>query len=183
MQKNINDQVSDRIKIFNSADLECNSAYIKVMSLSDINTIYLEGMQNPEVSKFLTSTKTEKVTLESLRLFVSENINNTSSILFGFFIDKNLCGTIRLHNTNCQIADIGIAIFDKNVWGKSWATEILKKVVLFAFENYGISHIAAGIDVNNVGSIKAFKKAGFTLVSSTPKKYNLGLAIRMEHKI
>ena len=165
------------IKLFNPCDLDAKNSYLKPITLDDVDDVYLEGINNVQIRKWLAFTNQEKSTLDKLRSYVTSNLNNPKSVLFGFFLDEKLCGTVRLHNISSGKADIGIVIFDLSIWGKSWATVILQTVTDFAFNQLDIVSLNAGIDKNNIGSLRAFSKAGFERLDDNEITYDMGSAI------
>lgn len=62
-------------------------------------------------------------------------------------------------------------------WNQGIMTEALKAVVGFGFENVGFHRIQAKVAVENIGSIKALKKAGFT-EEGILRRYELGKEFR-----
>jgi len=81
--------------------------------------------------------------------------------LFGLFIDDVLRGTSRLHDISSESAYIGIALFDRSIWGQGWATRMIRKIVRFAIGSLGLKKVLAGIEKENIASQGAFNKAGF----------------------
>jgi RimJ/RimL family protein N-acetyltransferase len=50
--------------------------------------------------------------------------------------------------------------FHKNHWNKGYATEVLKSVLDFGFNELNLHRIQAGCAVDNIGSIKVLEKVG-----------------------
>ncbi len=50
--------------------------------------------------------------------------------------------------------------FHRNFWNKGYATETLKKLIAFGFNDLQLHRIEAGCAIGNTGSIKVLEKAG-----------------------
>ena len=72
-------------------------------------------------------------------------------------------GNIKLGPINWvhRFADISLLIGDKNYWGKGIATEAIRLISNFAFKVINLRKVKAGCYASNIGSAKAFEKAGF----------------------
>lgn len=167
------------INLFNAHHADAIKSWLRPLCINDVNKEYMDGLNNSVIRRWLSFSHEEKASLESIKSYVQSNLDDPNSVLLGFFIDEKLCGTVRLHRIASSEPQIGIAIFDLSIWGKSWATVILKSVCRFAFQELGLLEIFAGIDVKNIGSIRAFRKAGFQQVDDREINYELGTAIMM----
>ena len=145
-----------------SLPISCD-ACLKPLYVNDITSSYVEGLNDPEVNRFLIGPRREKQTFETVAVFVEANEFDPSSILFGLYINNQLSGTCRLHDITNTDAYLGLAIFLKAEWGKGYAAEMIMAVCNFARDYLGINQIKAGIELENHGSRRAFEKAGFTL--------------------
>lgn len=167
------------INLCNPRDPNAIKSGLKPLSINDVNTDYMDGLNNSIIRRWLAFTNAEKASLESIKDYVQYNLDDPNSVLFGFYLDEKLRGTVRLHCIASREPQLGITIFDLSIWGKSWATVILKAVCDFAFEELRLESIFAGIDVENIGSIRAFGKAGFQQVDGQKINYEMGTAIMM----
>ena len=90
---------------------------------------------------------------------------SSSNILFGIFSKRNdkHIGNIKLGSINSfhSRADLGLIIGDKSFWGKGIAFESICLVRDYAFTQLVLQKLYAGCYESNVGSKKAFLKAGF----------------------
>ena len=97
--------------------------------------------------------------------FVEENLNATDSILWGIWTlePDRLVGSVRLHNMDDETnsCDIGVCVFDRSVWGKGVASRAIREVCNWGYEYLDLQTVVAGIEAENLGSWKAFTKAGF----------------------
>jgi RimJ/RimL family protein N-acetyltransferase len=81
-------------------------------------------------------------------------------------------GNIKLGNINWthSYGDIGLIIGQKDYFGLGIATESISLVTEFAFRHLGLHKVWCGIYKPNIGSIKAFQKAGFEIYAEEPCK-------------
>ena len=140
--------------------------YLRELSEEDVSDDYVDWMNNPDIVKY-TESRFTKHTLDSIILFVTGCLESTSNILYGIFLrDSDLhIGNIKLGNIHpiYKHADIGIIIGRRECWGKGYATEAIKYVTEYGFSTLDLHKIYAGAYAHNVGSIKAFQKAGFKM--------------------
>ncbi len=54
-------------------------------------------------------------------------------------------------------------IGEKGCWGKGYGTEVIELILDFAFNKLNLYKVTAGVVADNLGSIKAFQKAGFEI--------------------
>ena len=73
----------------------------------------------------------------------------------------------RCHN----FADISLFIGDQKCWGYGYALEAILLLCDFAFEQLHLNKLMAGCYGNNIGSKKAFEKAGFNQEGILKKFY------------
>jgi len=117
-------------------------------------------MNDPDVTKY-TESRFTRHTLESVRDYVKSISGSSQDYLYGIYTKEHI-GNIKLHvDEHHNLGDIGIIIGDKNEWGKGYATEAIKAVTEHGFDKIGLHKISAGIYANNLGSVKAFKSAGY----------------------
>ncbi|MGJ8661941.1 MAG: GNAT family N-acetyltransferase, partial [Bacteroidota bacterium] len=79
-------------------------------------------------------------------------------------------GPIDYKNMN---SDLVTVIWDRNEWGKGLATEAIKLGNKIAFEEYNIRKLTGGMYSSNVGSIKAYTKAGWIIEGTLQNQYVL----------
>jgi len=52
-------------------------------------------------------------------------------------------------------------LFNRTFWGQGYATEALKAMVRFGFEQLTLNRLADGCDVRNIASARVMEKCGF----------------------
>lgn len=144
--------------------LESDIFYLRRISIEDCDKNYLNWMNDPEINKYLES-RFMTHTIDSLKDFVTSMNNSDNNVLFAI-IDKESdthIGNIKLGNIHPihKYADIGLIIGDKTYWGRGIATNAIKLVSEYAFDELNLRKVFAGVYENNIGSIRAFEKCGF----------------------
>lgn len=150
---------------------------LRKLKVSDTDEKYLSWINDLEVNRFLES-RFEKWNIEKLKNYVKK-INENSNYIFSAIIlkDKNRhIGNIKIGpvNKHHKFADIGVIIGEKSAWGKGYATEAIQILSDYAFSNLGLHKLTAGCYGNNLGSVKAFIKAGFTMEARLLSHYLCG---------
>jgi len=135
--------------------------YMRSLRVEDVTSAYVNGLNNPDVNRHLVGPKKQHQTMDVVREYVRSNWVAKDSILFGLFIDGILAGTSRLHDATSDCAYIGIALFNKDIWGRGWGSRVIENIARYAIADLNISCVRAGIDSTNAASLRVFSKAGF----------------------
>ncbi len=138
-----------------------DAAHLRVLGEEDVTSDYVRCLNDPVVHRFLVGPRSQAQTMDSVRSFVRDNLYDAASLLFGFFVHAPLRGTVRLHDITPEKAFLGLAIFDRSLWGKGWGTRCVEAVTRFARDELHISHVAAIIEPDNIASLRAFGHAGY----------------------
>lgn len=144
--------------------IEGERIYLRGVCVSDVNDNYYRWMNNPEVNGFL-ETRYIPQPMENIKRYV-EKMNGLSDEIFlaiCLIEDDQHIGNIKLGPINWihRFADISLLIGEKDHWGKGIATEAIKLITRFAFNVLNLNKLQAGCYSKNIGSAKAFLKAGF----------------------
>jgi RimJ/RimL family protein N-acetyltransferase len=137
------------------------AAYLKPLVEDDVTTAYVDGLNDPVVHRFLVGPRSRRQTPDLVRGFVRANREDPGAILFGLFVDDVLRGTARLHDIGSAGACLGLAIFDRAIWGQGWGRRMVGAVTTYALTELGVPRVQAVIESENVGSLRAFEHAGY----------------------
>lgn len=144
---------------------------LSLLRESDVSQAYLEWMHNPEVIQYLES-RWRTYSLEDLISYVRQMNESSRDFLFGIFVeDYGHVGNIKIGSINWKhrYADMGLIIGDSSVLGKGIGSRAIDLACNYAFQELGLHKLVAGIYEPNVGSLKAFEKAGFALAGRWKK--------------
>lgn len=143
-----------------------NNVYLKPLSPELLEEKYLSWMNDPEIVQF-TESRWKSYTMDDLVNYVKGINNSKYDFMYGIYLNENnkYIGNIKIGNINPHhgFAELGIILGDKSEWGKGYATVAIKLAIQTAFDELGLNKLTAGAYENNVASIKALTKAGFTL--------------------
>lgn len=127
---------------------------------------YVAWLNDPTVNRYLESRFVHH-TLESTRQFVQAIVDGDDSILFGirYAPDGRHVGNIKLGpvERHHRRAEIGLLVGERTVWGRGIATNAIELATRYAFDALGLRKVTAGCYAGNVGSRRAFEKAGFVV--------------------
>jgi ribosomal-protein-alanine N-acetyltransferase len=119
---------------------------------------------------------------------IPTNINETKNTVENWIIEnakentKRFTFSVELIEGNEFIGLIGMNLgkehyknaevwfqYDYKFWNKGYATESLRKIIDFGFENLKLHRIEAGCAVENIGSISVLEKVGMLREAHTRK--------------
>jgi ribosomal-protein-alanine N-acetyltransferase len=147
---------------------------IRPISILNIEDVYklqsLEETAKYNTSGIPTNIKETKITVEN---WIIENAKeNTKRFTFSVeLIEENeFIGLIgmNLGKEHYKNAEVWFQ-YDYKFWNKGYATESLRKIIDFGFENLKLHRIEAGCAVENIGSINVLEKVGMLREAHTRK--------------
>ena len=89
-----------------------------------------------------------------------ERVLKKESYNFMIFQDKKMIGGIGLSEFNNKSCQVGYWL-GKKYWGNGFATEALKSILDFGFDQLNLEEIYAAYKIDNDGSKKVLAKCGF----------------------
>ena len=133
----------------------------------DISKKYLNWMNDLKVHKY-TEQKYTKHSLINIKRFVMEKNKSKNEFLYGIILKKKQLG---VHIGNIKLGPINFAhktgeisyfIGEKSLWGKGYATLVIKEIIKIA-KKKGLKKIKASLYEMNIGSKKILEKNNFKL--------------------
>lgn len=139
--------------------------YLDCLDPSRVGEAYLSWLHNPKVNQHLEVRLAPPQSVGELKDFVLLTNASEHSLLLGIHLQSNAehIGNIKLGPINKQHAtgDIGLFIGEHQHWGKGYAAQAIELITIYAFEKLGLEKLTASCYASNVGSKKAFLKAGW----------------------
>ena len=131
---------------------------------SDASDRYVAWLNDAEINRYL-ELRFSTHTLAGVKAYIAEMAESTTYVFLAIVLNdgERHIGNIKIGPINRahRYADIGIVIGEKDAWGKGYATEAISLATRYAFETLGLHRLEAGAYEPNMGSAKAFIKAGW----------------------
>lgn len=142
------------------------AASLFVLMPEHVTEQYVAWLNDPEVNQYLES-RFARHTLDTTREYVAGTLASPVNLFLGIrsvALGKHV-GNIKLGpiNEHYATAEIGIMIGDKQAWGRGIATAAIDMVSNIALNDLGLRKVTAGCYESNVGSKRAFERAGFVV--------------------
>jgi [ribosomal protein S5]-alanine N-acetyltransferase len=153
---------------------------LKNLDREKLSKEYITWLNDTAVNKYL-ETRHQCWDSESAKAYVGSTLDSPDQYLLGIYIDGNkhignikLGPILKMH----QLASIALIIGDKSEWQKGYAVRAIKLLTTFAFNHLKLEKLTAGMYEENIGSLKAFLKTGFSLEAIFKKHYALNNNMR-----
>lgn len=144
--------------------LESERLTLRPLERASVTEAYCSWLNDPEVTRHL-ECRFQSHTPESVREYVGRLQDDTDNFLFAIFLKEGErhIGNIKLGPVNWthHFAEVGLLIGEKDCWDQGYATEAIRLLRRFAFDELGLHRLQAGCYDTNPGSSRAFQKAGF----------------------
>ena len=136
---------------------------LRTLTADDATDRYLGWMRDPETTHYLEARLVEH-SLQSLRDYLEACNASAADLLLGICTSSGShIGNIRVGPINRyhQHAPVGLLIGEHDQRGRGHATEAIAAATGHAFEALALEKLYAGCYAANVGSARAFLKAGW----------------------
>ncbi len=138
--------------------------YLRSLEKADLEGDYYQWLNDQEITRWMQNGIFPN-SAESMQDYYRSMSSSRTDMLLAIITqdEERHIGNIGLSHLNqlFRSAEIGILIGDKKSWGKAYATEAISLLAAHAFRRLNLNRISAGAVAENIGCIKAFKKAGF----------------------
>ena len=146
---------------------------LKELTEDDVIEEYVTWLNDDTINKYLECRHYDH-TEESTKIYIQKASKDSKEILMGIYYKANNkhIGNVKLGPIDLihKHATLGLLIGDKEFWGQGIGTDSIKLATRYAIEQLDLVTITAGCYETNVGSQKAFIKAGYS-ISGKIKSY------------
>ncbi|MDW5290701.1 GNAT family N-acetyltransferase [Formosa sp. PL04] len=138
---------------------------LRFIELTDLNAIHkLHSLPETDQFNALGIPENSEATQTIIEPWIAENkLNKIKNYTFAIEnrLDEEFIGLfgLKLGNEKYKRGEVWYKIHSDH-WKKGYATEALKAVIHFGFENLKLHRIEAGCAVENIGSFKVLEKSG-----------------------
>lgn len=138
--------------------------YLRRIEAGDLEGNYFQWLNDQEVTRWMQNGIFPNSS-QSMQEYYQKTATSRSEMVLAVVLiegDRHI-GNIGLHNIHniFHSTEIGILIGEKDVWGQGYGSEAISLLASHAFRRMNLNRVSAGAVVKNVGSIRAFEKAGF----------------------
>jgi RimJ/RimL family protein N-acetyltransferase len=144
--------------------IETDRFLLRSLMEDDVDDHYLGWVNGPNKSQYIDYSSQER-SIEEIRTYVSQRIDDDFVLFLGIFVREsgNHIGNIKYEPIDFEnkVATMGILIGEKSSRGIGVASEVIKESSMWLHNKYDIRQIVLGVDVNNIGAIKAYEKVSF----------------------
>lgn len=157
-------------------DWQDNEVELFLLGPEDVTEEYVGWLNDPQIAQYLESRFTEH-DVDGTRQFVTDQRAHPGVLFFGIHskaLGRHI-GNIKLGPISRQheTGDIGIMIGARDAWGRGIATRAIRLVSNIAQGQLGLRKVTAGCYASNVGSERAFERAGFAIEGRRPAQFLL----------
>jgi RimJ/RimL family protein N-acetyltransferase len=139
---------------------------LRAMDESAADAAYLGWLNDSVVTQYLEARFTN-YTRERLEGYIRAENERADAVLFGIhrIEDGARIGTIKLSRIRPEHrhCEIGLMIGDRSAWGRGYGAEAIALSCGYAFTDLKLHKVSAGCYGDNLGSARAFEKAGFVV--------------------
>lgn len=127
-----------------------------------VSAEYQAWLEDPEVARYTEISGSQS--LDSIRGYVEATLNSPTAAIWRILVDGTRhVGNIRLSNVRKPHgrAEVALIVGARDCWGRGVGSRAIDLVCRYAFDVLGLNKLTAGMVCANVGSYRAFEKAGF----------------------
>ena len=150
------------------------TVYLRPLVVKDITEYYLENFKDDEVLLFLEVTNAE-LTKKSVVEYIQNGLDTKTYYMYAVCLTENgkHIGNLKIGpiDNKQKLSDLVTVIWDKDYWGQGLASKAIKLGNKLAFEKHNIRKLTGGMYSDNVGSIKAYTRAGWVIEATLQNHY------------
>ncbi len=148
--------------------------FLRELTHADVNENYLNWFKNNEVTSFL-EVDGNSLTNKMVTDYIDLGTKTGDYYMYAICLEEGNkhIGNLKVGpiNKKHKIADLVCVIGDRNYWGKGIATIAITLGNNLAFEKFDIRKLHGQIYADNIGSIKAYCKAGWIIEGIIRDRY------------
>lgn len=141
-----------------------------------ITDAYVDWLNDPEVNRYLES-RFARHDRPSTEAFVAGVLASEKDLFLGIWSRElgRHVGNIKLGpvDRHHRSGEIGLMIGDRGAWGRGIATQAIAMMSEIAKHELGLRRVTAGCYASNIGSRRAFERAGFIVECMRPGHFLL----------
>ncbi len=145
--------------------LELPKVYLRELTINDVEDRYQWCLDKEVIKHLNMPEKYPPFSKEETERWIKMCMTKTNGYEQKAIITKEgkHIGWIDLKNIDKlnKHAELGIAIGDKNYWGKGYGLSAMTMMLLWGFHELNLNKIWLRVEVDNVKAIKSYKRVGY----------------------
>lgn len=146
--------------------LESDRLSFRPLTATDATQRYADWLNDATVNRYLETRHAEQ-TVAACESFIEQCNQDDATHLFGIFekATGQHIGNVKLgfiHRIYLK-GQLSLFIGEKSCWNRGFASEVVKTITAFGFNDLGLERIEAGCYEDNLPSLRIFLKAGYTV--------------------
>jgi len=144
------------------AVLEATTVRLRPLAEHDL-PLLVRWSNDPDVRHWLHRSESPPATLELAWALVEEMRRDPRTLAWCIDAGGRTIGDVRLLkiDTAHRRAELGIAIGEKDCWGRGFGTDAIRRVLRHAFGELGLRRVWLITDADNARGIRCYEKCGF----------------------
>jgi len=142
-----------------------DDVYFLPIKSENINAGWLEWMNNPHITKYL-SAESKKYTVEDMQNYLDSD-NSLAFLACYNRVDDVYLGNLRIYELSPGILSFGRLIGDKRFHGLGYGTKLNKVAIDLCFNWFGADLIVVANHEENKASAVSKIKAGFSIADNS----------------
>jgi len=152
-----------------------NECLFKTLTINDVTESYIEGLKNQK--RYLVNNP-EEINIKWQQDYIKKILILKEDTICGLFINNILVGTAGLQNLNKdKSVTLGIFVFDNKLRGKGYGKILVWCSCHLTNNCMNFNYFGAGMEKNNIPSLKSFLSCGFKIIDENEKYYEVKLNI------
>lgn len=147
--------------------------YLRKLEISDSQQLFENVYSDPKVAGYMSWNLYNNVTEVENYLRKWQESYKQNECYWGVFLRENneLIGTVYLYDENAG-AEVGFIsyCFGSKFWGNGYATETVKVVLQYGFNDIGYNNITTFVAKSNIRSQNVLSRLGFTCEATLRKR-------------
>ena len=147
--------------------IETKRLILRNLKVGDVTEEYVNWLNDPDINRYISTANSMQTNYSCIAYVESFEGRNDVALVGIFLKDENIhIGNLSLfppidwHNKK---ASVGITIGRKEYLGMGYATEGLNAIKEYCFNSLKLHHLWAGVNTDNITSIKLFLRCGFKI--------------------
>lgn len=150
--------------------------YLRGLERADLEGPYFDWLDDQEVTRYLETGffPNSREKMEAYYAAVTGSPSNVLLAVCDKATDRSI-GNVKLGPIEPvhRHAEFGILIGEKSYWGKGYGSEATRLVVDYGFGRLNLHTIGLGVHADHAGAVRAYEKAGFSVVGRIPQRLYL----------